>query len=229
MMIQQLLLTILTTFLCPLFLFAQTTEKQQWHYDFNEPLGPEWTYIQQPDTTKYQVVDGWLELATSNSSLTDNDRPTFVGHHQQTETFELETRLRLPDSLPGDEAGLTVYGAHDAHAEAFLQNLRGELFVKVRYTLKNLRQVVKEVRFGNAREVWLRVRCDGRYYLYYYSTDGTQFHYLERIDASLLTNVGGHGTDYTGILLGLYSWGGGAQFAAGRTWSCFDYLTYTER
>lgn len=213
---------------CVTLVQAAEPGKRYWHYDFNQPLGPEWEYIQQPDSSKYRMYDGWLELGTSNSSLTDNDHPTFVGRCQDTSLFLLETKMRLPGSVAGDEAGLTVYHMPDVHAEVYVQNLRGDLRVKMRYTLKNLRQVASEVRIGNVKDVWLRIKREGKFYSFFYSTDGNRYHWLERIDASLMIGAVAPSADYRDIRLGMYAWQGGAQFAAGVTWARFDYLDYKE-
>ena len=42
-------------------------------------MGPEWVFIQNPDSTKYEHRGKTLRLHGSKSTLTDNDRPTFMG------------------------------------------------------------------------------------------------------------------------------------------------------
>lgn len=227
-MIRKTIILLTLVFATGLLTRAAGPEKRWWHYDFSEAIGPEWEYIQQPDSSMYRVYKGCLQLATSSSSLSSKDSPTFVGRCQETRTFQLDTKMKFERSMAGDEAGLTVYHMPDVHSEVYLQNLRGEMRVKMRYTLKNLRQVAAEKHLGFIDEVWLRVKCDGKYYSFFYSTDGKKYHWLERIDSSLMLGAVAPSAVYNDIRLGMYAWKGGTQYAAGVTWASFDFLDYRE-
>ena len=193
---------------------------------FGDKLGPEWIYIQNPDSTHYRLVGGKLRLVTSNSSLTDNDRPTFIGRRQESENFILDTKVTLTDVQPGDEGGLTVYQINDGHVDFYLQNYKNDIRVKMRSTIKGLRCVLAEKSIGKRRTVWLRVASNGRVYKFTYSFDGKRYHWLDQLDCALLSTevVGG----FTGVVLGMYAWRGGAQFNRGQSWMDFDYFNYKE-
>ena len=170
-------------------------------YDFTKPLGPEWLYIQNPDSTRYRIGNGQLRLYGSVSSLTKNERPAFVGRRQETPRLLMQTHVDFRESYSGDEAGLTVYQINDGHAEICLIGSREKMEVAVKATMKDL-----SAKYATATidgyEAWLRIRSDEDRYYFEYSTDGKKFRELFRMSCTLLSTetVGG----FTGVVAGMY-------------------------
>lgn len=170
-------------------------------YAFDKPLGPEWVYIQNPDSTRYDISFNRLRLYGSTSTLTKNERPTFVGRRQEGADFLMESFVDFRESYSGDEAGLTVYQINDGHAEICLEGHREKMRVCFKATLKDLSGTFASVDI-DGYEAWLRVRSDGNQYFYEYSFDGKKYKTLFKISCTLLSTetVGG----FTGVVAGMY-------------------------
>jgi alpha-N-arabinofuranosidase len=196
-------------------------------YDFDAPLGPEWVYIQNPDSAMYLLHNGQLRLHGSRHSLAENKRPTFAGVRQESATFVMDTKITAHDLADGDEAGLCVYQMHNGNVQCCLGNYHDILRVRVRLNLKGLKPLLVDKNIPNTDNLWLRVESDSKDYIFYYSTDGKKFLRLESVDCSLLSTetVGG----FTGAMLGIYCFQGNNKFQAGRPYADFDYVEYTEQ
>ena len=170
-------------------------------------IGPEWIYIQNPDESKYEIKNGKLRLYASASSLTENIQPTFIGRRQESAMFSIGTSLSLSKSISNDEAGLTVYQTNDGHYDISVSNVYGRQVVKYRLQVKGLvyEDYVSNAEISKAKNIYLRVRGDEKYYHMEYSTDGKLYHEIKTADTCLLSSevVGG----FTGVVLGLYCTG----------------------
>jgi alpha-N-arabinofuranosidase len=193
---------------------------------FDRPLGPEWVYIQNPDMANYQQKNGKLRLLGSLSSLTENQRPTFLGRRQESANFAAETRLDFTQSHQGDQAGLTVYQINDGHIDFCLHQGKNGMSVRLAMTMKSVSFVKKEVPVSDAI-CTLRVRSDGNMYYFEYAADGKNFTMLDQIDCSLVSTevVGG----FTGVVVGMYASINRGYAGTGLTYADFDYFDYQEK
>ena len=171
------------------------------HYDFTQPLGPEWVYIQNPDSMRYDMDYNRMRLYGSTSTLEKNDRPTFLGRRQEGKNLLMETYVDFRESYSGDEAGLCVYQINNGHAEICLIGNSEKMELAVKATVKSLKGKQASTTI-KGYEVWLRVRSDGKMYYFDYSTDGKKYNELYRLDCALLSTevVGG----FTGVVAGMY-------------------------
>lgn len=175
---------------------------------FDGAPGPEWIFIQNPDSTRYGF-EGGLTLQGAGE-LSENDHPTFIGRRQESPAGEFSTKV----SLAGDgKAGISLYQIHNGHADLVVRREGGKLRASVEYQVKSLHYNVDSPVLP-AREVALLVKADGDKYLFYYDA-GAGWQYLDTMDAALLSSevVGG----FTGVTLGLFAVNGTARF----DW--FDY------
>ena len=204
---------------------AQDQEPRHIRTTFDRPLGDEWVYIQNPVKAKYQMEGGKLRLTASLSSLTENQRPTFVGRRQESAVFTAETRLDFEESLNGDEAGLTVYRVNDGHADLCLTQGKQDMSVALKLTLKSVSVVLKSAKIPNT-VCSLRVRSDSTMYYFDYSLDGKQFVTLGKIDCVLLGGKLFEGDE--DIKLGMYATLNRGYAGNGWTYAFFDYFDYKE-
>ncbi len=193
------------------------------YYDFNAPFGPEWVYIQNPLVQNYRKVDGRLRLMASRSSLTHNDRPTFIGRRQESAAVLVETHLNFSESAIGDEAGLSVYQINDGHTDFCLQGMKGRMVVAVKTQLKTIGSTLFSEEI-DGYEAWLRITSDGELYCFEYSLDGQHYKRCYEMACSLMSTevVGG----FTGVVLGMYCSQKGND---GATYADFDYFKYEEK
>jgi len=192
---------------------------------FDRPLGPEWVYIQNPDSAAYQMKYGRLRLMAGLSSLTDNDHPTFVGRRQESALFTAETTVDFTQSMAGDNAGLTVYQINDGHIDFVLHQGRNGMMLRVSMTIKNVSATLREVHINDSR-CTLRIRSDGKNYYFDYATDGKTFKTLDEVDCSLVSTevVGG----FTGVVIGMYAAMNRGYVGYGASYADFEYFDYKE-
>ena len=193
---------------------------------FDRPLGPEWVYIQNPDSSKYSMYGGKLRLVASLEKLTRNDRPTFVGRRQECDRFTVETSVDFFQSLPDDEAGLSVYQIHDGHLDFCIKPNKEGGVVVLKLTMKSVETVLKS-KFIDVKNCKLRVRSDGEKYYFEYALEGGTFTLLDSVDCALLSTevVGG----FTGVVVGMYSWLGSYNQRTGDSYADFEYFDYNEQ
>lgn len=182
-------------------------------------LGPEWVFIQNPDSTKYdrhvvvnestgRVAGGSLRLF-GGKDLNANDRPTFIGRRQESAQMTVETLVNSSRA----EAGLTVYQINDGHLDLCVNNG----YVGVKCKLKNIHYIVREEPVRSAA-VKLRISSDGEQYVFEYSDGGAPFRKLCELNCSLVsTEVAG---GFTGVVIGM--------FAQGPGFADFGYFKYEE-
>lgn len=170
-------------------------------YDFSKPMGPEWVYIQNPDSANYRQGDRCLRLFGAQTSLTQNERPTFIGRRQEGDRLLMEAHVDFRESYLGDEAGLCVYQINDGHAEICLIGHREKMEVAMKVTMKDLTGKLASQTI-DGYDCWLRVRSDGERYYFEYSADGQRYRELYHLNCSLMSTevVGG----FTGVIAGMY-------------------------
>ncbi len=215
------------TLLCVAAGAATGSDGQAKRYEFNQPLGSEWEYINAPQTGRYNIGEGRLRLYGATEDLDANGCPTFVGLRPDSAGFSMTTKLFLFDTLDGDEAGLAVYQAPQGYVQCCLNNYRGTHRLKLRLTLRNVRTVLVDKPMGIVNNVWLRMEDDGQNYTFHYSTDGQRYHLLESVDKSLLRPVVVGGG--TGIVAGLYAYQGTTKLQAGPSYADFDFLEVSNK
>lgn len=182
-------------------------------------LGPEWVFIQNPDSTRYdrhvvvdeatgRVAGGSLRLY-GGKDLNTNARPTFIGRRQESAHMTVETLVNSSQA----EAGLTVYQINDGHLDLCVNNG----YVGVKCKLKNIYYIVREEPVRSAA-VKLRISSDGEQYVFEYSDGGAPFRKLCELNCSLVsTEVAG---GFTGVVIGM--------FAQGPGFADFGYFKYEE-
>ena len=205
---------------------VQRSQKRHIRTTFDQPLGPEWIYIQNPDSANYQRREGWLQLISSHGPLSKNDRPTFVGRRQESPRMVAETFINFDEGLPRDEAGMTVYQYHDGHADLFLRPSNDKTQVAVKMKLKNVESIIATAVI-DGYSAYLRIRSDGDNYWFDYSVDGKNYQTLTSVSCTLLSTevLGG----FTGAVIGLYAVENNFSEAYGRSFARFDYFDYLEQ
>ena len=183
-----------------------------------DKTSPEWIYIQNPIEDNYVFEDGKLTLKASNSSLTDNDQPTFYGRRQESANFTLETEINIQNLSKGCKAGLTVYQIHDGHFDLTVKkSTEGNAEVAFKNKIKSLENEIPVEIDGTTEKVILRISSNAERYKFEYSIDGEKYEKLADHDVFLVSTevVGG----FTGVVLGMFAEGeGSADF------SYFDYI-----
>ena len=179
----------------------------------------EWIHIQNPIAENYQRIGEGFRLKGSESSLTDNNRPTFIGRRQEAARFVMETEIDTDKMEFGLKAGLTVYQINDGHMDISVEKyMTGTVCVVADQTVKSMHgQQMDQIAQGS--KVRLRISSDGQTYQFSYSLDGQTYQTMAEHSCSLMSTevVGG----FTGAVVGMYAEGNGT--------ADFSYFKYNEK
>lgn len=176
-------------------------------HDYENPvvkgLGPEWSWIRNPDVSCYQVTSGLLRMHGSRYNLNEiSASPTFIGRRQEDINFTAETQVRLRKPHTGDKAGLTVYMESGAHYDLYIQkSYGGKWAVVMRYALGSINHVIEA--YVNSPKVWLRITGDADAYRFFYSMNGEDYMQIGTGDTRYLSSETAGG--FTGIMIGLWA------------------------
>ena len=186
-------------------------------------LGFEWNYLRNPSTNNYSLTEnpGHLRLKASPIKLDDIDSPTFIGRRQEHVTFTATTTVDLFDSQIGDESGVTVFMNNKSHYDLLLkQTSNGKRSIVLRYRLGELTHTATEIIIPKGK-VYFQVKGTADFYSFAYSTDGSLFHELNRMDTRYLSSETAGG--FTGIYLSLFVT---SQNEHSKAFADFDKFTY---
>ena len=186
--------------------------------EFDSELGPEWSYIRNPELERYEIRGGRLRIKGAAAGTDEKtSSPSFVCHRQTEHDFTAETCVKLAKAQNGDKAGMSIYMDSYAHYDICIAKKGGKTVIEVTYRLGSLKHT-EEFPFKGDK-VWLRVTGDPMQYKLWYSADGKEFRPAGTGDTRYLSSET-HG-NFTGIMLGLW-----AQSPAEKGWAEFDYFEY---
>ena len=198
---------------------------------------PAWVYIQNPDSDNYQwtTLDNPVTISDKKgrkktitvpepmlclhgaSSLTANDRPTFIGRRQEAERVSCSVQV-APQGDSDFESGLTIYQINDGHYDFFVKPDGDSLTIWLRYEIKGLPQSLQPVgriawtpplaaESQPQRPVTLRITSGDNRYTFAYAANGQTFITVGSLPCQMVSTevVGG----FTGVTLGMFATGKG--------------------
>ena len=177
------------------------------HYDFSEPLGPEWIHIQETIEENYSLDGGCLTLRGTGGSLGwGSERPTALLRRQEAADCRFVTEVTL---VGNGEAGLAIYQIFNGYATFTVRKSATGCEAVLKYQIRSLakEEAVIPLDTPGAR---LEVKAWGDHYEFI--LNGKDIAHLET--ALLSTEVVG---GFTGVTIGPMAIEGTARFGY------FDY------
>lgn len=186
--------------------------------EFDTELGPEWSWVRNPDPSRYSIADGKLRICGTAAGTDESIvSPSMVCIRQEDHDFTAETCLTLGNAGSGDKAGMTVYMDSYAHYDICLARKGGKTVIETTCRLGSLTH--KEDFPFRGSKVWLRVTGDPMQYRLWYSADGKDFKLAATADTRYLSSET-HG-NFTGVMIGLW-----AQSPSEKGRADFEYMEY---
>lgn len=201
-----------------------SAQKEVRHYDFTEPLGPEWVCLSDPDSVFFKPEDNYLRVGTSLYRLYEDHVPNIVGFERPDGGFSLSARFFFPDCYNQDNAGLVLFQSRRGYVALVMQDGRGGMQLRMHYQFRGWHMEKTVYTFDHHRSVYMRVSGDGEKYRFAYSPDGQQYVEADAIDCSLLTPAVS-GLDGRAVI-GFHGFQGGYKFMAGRNTFEVDDVEY---
>ena len=201
--------------------------EQPSHIDFNELLGHEWNYVQNPEMSNYSLEErqGFLRLKGSATSLGDNyTTSTFVGRRVQHTYFSSTAVLEFDPKNKNEEAGMTLLN-NGTHFDLVVQQDGDDRMVFARLQFENVIHESEKF-FLESGPVTLKVEGYQSYFTFSFSQDGDDFQELQQVGARYLSSetIGG----FTGTYVGLYATGNGSPSKAPADFDWFEYVETTK-
>jgi alpha-N-arabinofuranosidase len=196
---------------------------------FDGPLGPEWTYLRNPDPASYALDErpGWLTLRGQAAGLEAAGSPTWVGRRQQHLACAATTRVDFLPTRDGEEAGIAVYRNPEHRYEIGVGRSSGRRRVFVRQTIgPSLQAITASAPVEDARPVLLRVEARPEAYAFSFGQGDAPRDWTPLGTAPtrfLSTEVAG---GFTGAFFALYATGNGQPAGSPAR---FDWLDYEAR
>jgi alpha-N-arabinofuranosidase len=208
---------------------AQTLPLEPWpprpvrdHFE-GAALSVVWNYIRNPRLDDYDLNAraGWLRLHGSALTLDAQDSPTFVGRRQQHMNCRATAYLDFQAGAEGEEAGLAALMNNRHHYEVAVVRLDGERQVIVRRRIGDLQTVVATRAVPEVVPVRLQIEATPHLYTFAAGIEGGEMHALATGETRYLsTEVAG---GFTGVYLGMYATGRGADCLAPADFAWFEY------
>lgn len=190
--------------------------------DFDTPLGFEWLYLRNPDSSNYSINDrkGFLRLKGASVSLNDWDSPTMIARRQQHFDFTASTSIDYDPKQRNEEAGLTIMMDNRFHYDVFISQVKGKRVINLRYTLDNLNQVLQQLPLPNGK-IEIVVKGNKKLYQFYYKNANGSYVEIGKLNTRFLgTEVSG---GYNGVIIGLYATGNGNKSKSNADFDWFKY------
>ncbi len=197
--------------------------------EFDAPSpGLEWNYVRNPDPARYRLGErpGWLRLKGAAATLCDHAPQTALVRRQRDFSVRFATFLDFNPVRDGEEAGLVLRQTDELHADFCVVRENG-----VRRLILRLVEPGGVVRLGEAPipagPAQLAVHADrDRYRFVWKSGDGPEKTVgeipSERLSVEASWSNGGV-MCFTGMMIGVYATGNGAESTAPADFDWFDY------
>lgn len=175
---------------------------EEYFDDFSEnELNPSWNYIYHP-LNHLCMIDHGLNLTSNGNALNSENGASFLGRRQEHHFFHACTKVSLPMTEEGEEAGLTIYLNHRHHYEIALARIENKNYIITRKQIGSLSSTTHMIS-APKNETILQLGGTKETYTLSYSLDGSHFIKLEDGEtAYLTTETGGM---FTGNYIGLYT------------------------
>ena len=202
-------------------------------------LDLEWSYVRNPDMSRYSLSDrqGWLSLKGAAITLDDRASSTALLRRQRHFDVDFATSMDFAPSRDGEEAGIVLRQTDSQHAEFCVHRKNGENHLILRLTEPDaqtkpgasskpaLKTILHDVVVPSG-PIKLSVSADRDQYHFTWQTQdgetgdaGTIATAMLSVEASWNNGV----MCFTGITIGVYSTGNGTESDTPAYFDWFDY------
>jgi alpha-N-arabinofuranosidase len=190
--------------------------------------GLEWNHVRNPDFARYTLAErsGWMRLKGAAATLNDHRAQTALLRRQRDFDVRVSTLLDFRPVRDGEEAGIVLRQTDELHADLCVVRRDG-----VRHLVLRLVEPKQTAELFSTPIpeglVELGVKADRDTYRFYWKgMDGT-CHEVGSIGAERLAVeaswANGGVMSFTGMMLGIYATGNGADSASPADFDWFDY------
>lgn len=183
----------------------------------SEELAPRWSWLRNPDLSKYNFTKPGVTLYGAADTLDDWGAPTFLGVRQQQFDLQYETEMIFTGETGC--AGLTIFHTNEYHYDLLVRKQGKNLAVQLRKRVVDICTESEPVVFENTNRLVLRIDAER---LMYTCSAGPDTEHLVKVGTgtSRLLSTEGMVCTFTGCFAGM--------FAEGDCEAHFEYFSAKE-
>ena len=190
--------------------------------NFDEQLGLEWNYVQNPEVKRYSLDarPGFLRLEGSALILGKGDgSPTFVGRRLQHMYFTSTTRIEFEPGNENEAAGMVLLN-NGTHFDLLIKRSNGKRVLTARLQFGSVIYESDEVVLASG-PVNLRIEGAHSAFIFSYAQGDNDYKKIQEVSARYLSSeiIGG----FTGTFVGLFMTGNGQPSVAYADYDWFEY------
>jgi alpha-N-arabinofuranosidase len=191
--------------------------------NFDTPvLRKEWTFLRTPRSTWWAVEKGILKIRLRPETLAQPLNSSFIGKRQEHIDCETVVKMTFVPAAENEEAGLAV----ERDTESYFRFVAGSKDGKnvLRIIRKDPKTDHEEMMNEVAVQpgpVYLKIRTEGTWYRFAFSTNGSTWIPVNDLDGQLL-GVSGSGR-FTGTFIGMYASSNGKPSGSHAAFDWFEY------
>ena len=191
-------------------------------------LDLEWNYLRNPDMIRYSLSEhpGWARLKGAATSINDHASPTALLRRQRHFDLRFGTRLDFQPEKDGEEAGIVLTQTDALHADFCVVRQNGERRLVLRMNDPRYKKELYNVKAPEGI-ICLSVIADRDNYHFWWETDEHGSQEAGVIPSNELAVEAswdnGGVMCFTGMMIGIYATGNGAEATIPADFDWFDY------
>ena len=179
--------------------------EKRWQEDFRgEGFHPRWTWLRNPDGSRYLKTGNGLTLKGSRYTLDDLESPTFIGARQRQLNVCYETEVAVTNEQGW--AGITVFHTAEHHYDLRVSRKGKDCCVSLHRQAADMVMDSPPVVFENTDSLVLRITADKNLYTFYAGLDADHLTVIGTGRTQLLSTEAMPCT-FTGCFVGMFAEG----------------------
>lgn len=181
--------------------------EKRWQEVFSgEGFHPRWTWLRNPDRSRYEKTETGLTLKGSRYTLDDLESPTFIGARQRQLNVCYETEVAVTNEQGW--AGITVFHTAEHHYDLRVSRKGKDCCVSLHRQAADMVMDSPPVVFENTDSLVLRITADKNLYTFHAGLDGDHLTVIGTGRTQLLSTEAMPCT-FTGCFVGMFAEGDG--------------------
>lgn len=205
--------------------FKGTLQKRNlYFYDSfdDSDLKLQWNFRRVPLDELYSLKEskGNLRLFLKPEVIKERGRASLIGFRQTESDFQYEAKMIFEPKNNNSEAGISLFQKDNNYITFTIIKLNNKNVVQLKLAEPNKEpQILIQKNILNYDgEITFQVKSEDNRYSYYYSLDGSEFHFLDRTKSNHILSK-----KYTGAYLGIFASSNGKKT---KEYANFDWVKY---
>jgi len=205
--------------------FKGTSQKRNlYFYDSfdDSDLKLQWNFRRVPLDKFYSLKEskGNLRLFLKPEVIKERGRASLIGFRQTESDFQYEAKMIFEPKYNNSEAGISLFQKDNNYITftVIKHNNKNAVQLKLAEPNKEPQILIQKNILNYDGEITFQVKSEDNRYSYYYSLDGSEFHFLDKTKSNHILSK-----KYTGAYLGIFASSNGKKT---KEYANFDWVRY---